>query len=452
VGSGALVMKKAIEKHRNDPLKQIAYFCEHVPMNSVIGRLREVSAKTRTDFGNVLCKSVVELNKHNHPIQNISDLSVKNCLRLVEIWAEEGQCQGYIQTKVSHFRKFLRMIGKPNAIPKSDKFHELMEKKGVTKEQLTRSNVLKESKTWTSQGIDPIKLIQEVQKYNSTVGVQMKMMLYFGLRVRESVRLQPYGSDVGDNSLFVYRGTKGGNGRTVPFSTDPEFRELQISALEEAKSIARKHPKRVLADPGLTIEQCIDLVYNTGRRFGIGKNALGVTCHGLRHEFAGRHHEEVSGLRPPVEGRMSLRNLKNHKEELKQAQYEVSRVLGHTRPHIATAYCGSTTGRTRDARNEIQQNMDAIQNNKHVLSCMKELGVSQLWIVGQASEGIKLLPDEAIQLRLTFNDSLVPDYKCVVSNLRTINSMLGSIQPQKFEAHLFLESGSPSDGLEIFLA
>jgi len=82
---------------------------------------------------------------------------------------------------------------------------------------------------------------------------------------------------------------------------------------------------------------------------------------------------------------------------------------------------------------------------------MKELGVNQLWIVGQASEGIKLLPDEAIQLRLTFNDSLVPDYKCVVSNLRTINSMLGSIQPHKFEANLFLESGSPSDGLEIFL-
>ena len=135
----------------------------------------------------------------------------------------------------------------------------------------------------------------------------------------------------------------------------------------------------------------------------------------------------------------------------KQAQYEVSKVLGHTRPHIATAYCGSTTGRTRDARNEIQQNLDAIQNNKHVLSSMKELGVSQLWIVGAAAEGIKLSPGESIHLRLNFDDSLVPDYKCVVSNLRAINSMLSSIQPQKFEANLFLESGSPSDGLEIFL-
>jgi len=67
----------------------------------------------------------------------------------------------------------------------------------------------------------------------------------------------------------------------------------QRSALDLALQFAL-HPSSHLGHPGLSLKQSLKRFDNVMQKAGITKRQLGVTAHGLRHQFAHEFHVELT--------------------------------------------------------------------------------------------------------------------------------------------------------------
>jgi integrase len=92
-----------------------------------------------------------------------------------------------------------------------------------------------------------------------------------------------------------------------------------------------------MGHPGLSLKQSLKRFDNVMQKVGITKRQLGVTAHGLRHQFAHEFHVELTGVQAPVRGG----DVCADPETLKAALLEIARQLGHSRPQITNVYLGS---------------------------------------------------------------------------------------------------------------
>jgi integrase len=168
------------------------------------------------------------------------------------------------------------------------------------------------------------------------------MALRYGLRVKEAIMCRPHVAEVDgglqiiaadhfEPRLKVERGTKGGRRRTVPIDSD-----AKRVALEAAKRLARFRDAH-LGRPGRTLQQNHRRFYYVLGKFGITKDMLGVTAHGLRHQYANDRYEEYAGTPSPVRSGEPIGREADH-----QARLRVVEELGHARTTISNAYLGSS--------------------------------------------------------------------------------------------------------------
>jgi integrase len=135
--------------------------------------------------------------------------------------------------------------------------------------------------------------------------------------------------------LRIKRGTKGGRLRYAAVRT-----AQQRQALARARCLARQDWGHI-GHPGLSLKQSLDLFSNVVRSVGLTKNDLGVTPHGLRHQFAGDLYFDITQVQPPVRGG----ELFIDREVMADAYRQVAEQLGHCRKQISNAYLGSPVGR-----------------------------------------------------------------------------------------------------------
>jgi integrase len=76
------------------------------------------------------------------------------------------------------------------------------------------------------------------------------------------------------------------------------------------------------------------------RKAGICKSGLGVTSHGLRHEYALSVYEQIINMTAPIRQQPGRRSGPDHETDTR-ARIEVANRLGHTRESISSAYVGS---------------------------------------------------------------------------------------------------------------
>jgi integrase len=244
----------------------------------------------------------------------------------------------YIQQQLSFLRVFASWIGKPGLVQDADRY--------TTRPEVVRRHYsAQRDKGWTGNGVDVEASIEAVAKIDLHVAAQMRMVMAFGLRRKEAVMFRPYVAEVPDfalpatcaaishyvSFLRIKRGTKGGRLRFAAIRT-----QAQRDALASAKAIAR-FPHSHLGRPGLSLKQSLDLFSNVVRAAGLTKKTLGVTPHGLRHEFAGDLYYDIANVQPPVRGGDPCFD----PDTLRAAYQEVALQLGHNRPQISNAYLGS---------------------------------------------------------------------------------------------------------------
>ena len=248
----------------------------------------------------------------------------------------------YIQQQMSFLRTYASWIGKPGLVRSAGVYAD-------DPQLVRRSYGALVDKGWVSHGIDIDEVIDCVDVLDSHVGCQLAMMVAFGLRRKEAVMFCPRAAEIPAHALppqyerqghyisflRIRRGTKGGRLRYAAVRT-----AAQRLALERARRLAR-HEWGHIGHPGLSLKQSLDLFSNVVRSVGLTKNELGVTPHGLRHQFAGDLYFDIARVQPPVRGGHCMADY----AVMEDAYRQVAEQLGHHRQQISNAYLGSPAGR-----------------------------------------------------------------------------------------------------------
>ncbi len=266
---------------------------------------------------------VAQLAEEGFKLQTLLTLKQTHITAVLQRWQREELAAATIQTRISQLRWLCDALGKVGMV-RDPKFY------GLAPETVARTYVATEDKSWSSKGIQFDALLDKLCQFDAMVGVQLKMMEAFGLRMSEAILIKPWQSDQG-SSLRVEAGTKGGRMRNVQIRT-----EHQRAVLEEAKVFAAQTAKGNLVQPGMRPDQARRRMFYVCEKFGITKAQLGVTTHGLRHQRANDTYESIAGVPSAVRGG------KFPERELDiEARHQVTQDLGHARLSITTAYTGA---------------------------------------------------------------------------------------------------------------
>ncbi len=312
--------------HWRDELTQIvAYFNPRHALKD-----KDVSYKTREDRKEFYFAFFRELRSNGDARMKVRprNLGNRQIAFMVRRWVARGLEPGTIQLYLSYLRTFATWIGRPGMVLQADKYI-------ADPRRIERSYAAAADKSWSAHGVIPDAKIAEVSAFDRYVGCQLLMALRFNMRVKEAVMCMPHAAEV-DGRLEIKRGTKGGRQRFVPIDT-PGKR----AALEAARRLVADRNAN-LGRPGRTLEQNLERFRYVMRKFGIIKANLGVTAHGLRHEYANDRYQQFAGVPSPVRGGPPI-----ERDADRTARLRLAEELGHSREAISSAYIGARLRRPR---------------------------------------------------------------------------------------------------------
>lgn len=293
---------------------------------------KTVSQRTAKVRRETLLRAYRTLRYLGYKLQSPKALSLKHVKALVAHWCGSGLSACHIHTSLCILRTFCDAIGKQGMVPGTFSLTD-------DPARLRRSSVLRESKTWEAHGVDR-KIIDHILAYDLQVGTQLKLMDAFGLRRKEAICFRPLCDwDEPMKRIETYQGTKGGRPRWIDVRTD-----FQVSVLTAALHLEQEGRLR---KPGKSLKQAITRFnYVVGQRFGITKNNMGVTSHGLRHSFAEVPYVLTAGTNTPVSGGDPK---EVDRQTHAQASFASSKALGHSRVDVTRSYYGSFGHKMRAA-------------------------------------------------------------------------------------------------------
>lgn len=246
---------------------------------------------------------------------------------LVDYWLSKGLSAATIQNKLTHLRQFCEWIGKAGMVRHTEYYVD-----EANRHRVRRTMVAKESRGWDAKGIDPMAVIETMEREDKWTSLYLRLMYAFGLRLREAVHLRPAADiAVPGLTLSVRDGTKGGRQRMVPIEND-----FQRETLVLAAKMANAKNKRIIP-LNCTLEQAYNRAQYRMSKMGLTRDALGVTAHGLRHQYAQKSYEILTGRPSPVAGGDPK---KIDRDTHQQACLEVMERMGHSRVDVGASYYG----------------------------------------------------------------------------------------------------------------
>lgn len=199
---------------------------------------------------------------------------------------------------------------------------------------LRRSTIAREDKTWSGKGIDILATIEEIERSGEDrIAATLRLCWALGTRVEEAMLLRPVSElmkAIETATVDIDRGTKGGRPRQLQLREASQIHALSIAArIVEADG---GNSDRTLIPEGTSLKQWKNHFYYVVRRAGIRRSGLGVTSHGLRHEYLNQLYFSLSGSASPIKGGQAP-GLIHH-----AALQLVSEAAGHSRASKANAY------------------------------------------------------------------------------------------------------------------
>ncbi len=202
-------------------------------------------------------------------------------------------------------------INKQNVMAKSNEFYGIPDRRFVTNES--------KAKDITQTQLGKVKDIH--------VRMSLELQRAFGLRREEAMKFQPSHADQKDHITLKASWTKGGKPRDIPVRT-----KAQREVLDRARRLAGFGS---LIPPHRSYAQQLRTYEGNTTRAGLS------SMHGLRHGYAQKRYEELTGWQCPATGGPGRKNLSPEQKALDQeARLVISQELGHERTQIVTAYLG----------------------------------------------------------------------------------------------------------------
>ena len=236
-------------------------------------------------------KTLIQIGFSIKTLQNVGE---KHIEALHSVWTEEGGKHALSPARIHNLNCFLRLY-----------FETHLGKRGLVKNvseyapNCKRIYVAEHDKSWAGNDIDAHALIAKIES-DGPLGVmvarQLEICFAFGLRVEEAWLARPVellNQALDREVLRIEHGTKGGRARDVPL-TDL----MQLDVLMRAASLA-KHDKSSMIPFTHTLSQWNSTFYRILRKHGVMRKTtgggLGVTAHGLRHQYAHGLYKKLTG-------------------------------------------------------------------------------------------------------------------------------------------------------------
>ncbi len=233
-------------------------------------------------------------------------LKRKHVAALVKEWKRQGRSVGTVKNRMAHVRWWAKHIGRPGVVPVN----------------ANREYVTNEDKNVV---LDPQKLalVRDVH-----VAMALRLEAEFGLLREEAIKFTPSRDDRGDCIRLKGSTTKGGRPRDVPV-----LKDSQRKLLDEARRLAGSG---ALIPPDRNYKQQLKVYESQTREAGLYR------MHGLRHGYAARRYEELTGWKAPVAGGPRQRSLTGARRRIDtEARQTIAVELGHGRREVSSIYCGA---------------------------------------------------------------------------------------------------------------
>ena len=272
---------------------------------------REGSYGTQVRRERELTLMANQLHEIGYRGMNSHSLKPKHVEALVRHWLEKEVAAGTIKNRMSAFRWWARKVNRQNVVARSNDHYGIPNRQFVT-------NISK-AKSFLEADLAKVR--------DEHVRMSLQLQQAFGLRREEAIKFIPAYADQGDHLVLKASWTKGGKARTVPTRT-PEQREV----LDRAHRLAGKGS---LIPNSRNYRQQLRIYEGHTLRAGLSK------MHGLRHAYAQRRYEELTGWKSPAAGGPPSRSLTHEqRDQDHRARIITSRELGHEREQISAVYLG----------------------------------------------------------------------------------------------------------------
>jgi len=257
----------------------------------------------------------------------------------------ESQAYRDIQNRFSTFRTFGNdWLNRPGMIKASELYVD-------NPESVKRKYVTNVDRSWTGNGVDIETKIAEIACHDYRASVVLELCHVFGMRIAESLKFRPHESAREPDRIHLTRGTKNGRPREVFYDEDP-IGALQRAVIQKAMELCAEFESMI--PTGVPFVTYRRRMYYILERYGLTKAILGVTTHGLRHEYAVAYFERHTGTQAPVRDVEST----VRPGDFAKVRTTLSENLGHSRLSITGAYLGNRTrqGVNKDAPSSNNQN------------------------------------------------------------------------------------------------
>ena len=280
-------------------------------LKRLCARNRDGSFATQANRERVLTLIANQLREMGFVNMHVQSLKPKHVEQLVERWQAEGLSTGTLKNRMTTLRWWAEKSGKTNVVASSNDAYGIADRHYVTNvskaRQLTSGDL--------AQVIDP------------NTRISLRLQAAFGLRRKESLKIQPAWADRGDTLLLKDSWTKGGRAREIPIR-NAEQRQV----LDEAKRLAGKGS---LIPADRSYEQQL-------RRFEYQCDRAGIhRVHGHRHQYAQDRYRELTGWSAPAAGGSRSKELTREQKLVdRAARLTISSELGHEREQVTAIYLG----------------------------------------------------------------------------------------------------------------
>jgi integrase len=401
-GMGRTTLRSIEKAYPDDPLRQASEFFFRFKIPAGTGHARIAGIQTHQEYTKHLKSTIRALFTLNMKIKNLSELSKRQVEAVHKLWEADGQGAGIMANKNTVLRRLGIWIGKPDLC---SHLPDLL----TDKDRARRTYTALTAKSLSARNIDPEDVFRDMDALCPIAGLQLRLQYEFGLRVKETVMFRPFAADQG-TSLYVRDGAKGGNSRMVPFHPKREKEQRQL--IDDCKAVAQTNVKGILSDqPKRSLVKSMTRYYYLCRRIGLTKNDLGVTSHSFRHEFANDKFFDLTGTDSAVNGGEKLPK----KVDL-AARLAVSKVMGHHRPYVTSAYIGNHVTLERHHRTAIKALIEKLESCAELKALIDEKGITRLWVVGPEADGVNTSPVMMItSLGADGGETLVDDANAIAN-------------------------------------
>lgn len=281
-------------------------------------RNRDGSFATQRSRARILDLAANQLHELGYRKMSARSLKPKHVDALVTVWRDGDGTRGWkaltpatIKTRMAAIRWWAQKVGKSSVVAGDNSYYGIPNRIYLTNEN-------------RSTAVDDTTLRRIRCPYvRASLGLQRA----FGLRREEAIKFIPHYADRGDRLLLKDTWCKGGRSREVPIRT-----EGQRAALADAHRVAGRG---ALIPPSRNYVQQLHVYEKHTARAGLCK------LHGLRHAYAQRRYEELTGWEAPAAGGRKHSELDERQRVIdREARLQISRELGHEREQVTGIYCG----------------------------------------------------------------------------------------------------------------